>query len=137
MKEKWIKWIPAEGLSNKYDIDLICDKTDGFEILFTDFKNEQKKVRVEFKDSVDAYRNTDESFRVKDINSLSEQYGDDFYGSWTFFKVENSSYAQWLSEQSYGFLKASDLIHFVFIGANCILDVISTYEPKIHLFEEK
>lgn len=137
MKEQWERWEPISGLANKYYIDSIIDEARGFKVILSESDDETKKILVLFEDSIDAYRNTDESFRLKIIHDLDQKYGTDFYGDWTFFKVTNSTYIQWLSEQSYGTSDYQSFVHFSFITADSILDVITNYEPKVERFESK
>lgn len=129
MQENWERWEPISGLSSKYYVESLSDSIEGFRILLSDAYDEYKKVEVLFEDSVHAYRSTDESFRQSVINKIDERYGTEFYSEWTFFKVTNSEYIQWLSEQSYGI--AESLTHFSILAGDSIVDVIAAYEPKI------
>ncbi|KHF30062.1 hypothetical protein [Anoxybacillus sp. EFIL] len=131
MQEKWERWEPIGDLSLKYYVESLSDSIEGFKILLSDAYDENKKVEVIFEDSVHAYRSTDESFRQSVINKIDEQYGTQFYAEWTFFKVANSEYIQWLSEQSYGISESESLIHFCFLAGDSIVDVVAAYEPKI------
>ena len=99
MTEQWIRWEPISGLADKYEIESISDTFDRFTVILSDLKDEEKKVKVTFEGSVDAYRAVNESFRLKTFSELHEKYGVDFYGWWTFFKVADSEYLKWLSEQ--------------------------------------
>ena len=136
MQEQWIHWEPISNLSAKYNIDSISDGMDDFKVELTEYKNEKSKAIVTFENSVDAYRMTDETFRLNCINTLDKQHGSNFYGKWTFFKVINSKYIQWLSEESCTISDSIPFIHFSFIAANCILDVVTTYEPKVELIQK-
>ena len=128
----WTRWEPVEGLAMKYYIDSVSDAKNGFEIIFSK-PNDKNKVRVLFQDNIDSYIKTDESYRLSVIHELGKKYGKNFYGYWTFFKVENSGYLQWLSEQSYGLSNYRPLLHFSFVTADSILDVIAAYEPVIEI----
>ncbi|MGC2310232.1 MAG: hypothetical protein WA432_01265 [Candidatus Babeliaceae bacterium] len=134
MLEKWIQWQPIPNLMKKYYIDSISDTFDGFIILLSD-ENNKSNVRVMFENSIDAYRSTDESFRLKTIHDLGQYYGSSFYTQWTFFKVINSEYLHWLSEQSYKITDTLSFIHFSFIAADSILDVVTNYEPRVELIK--
>jgi hypothetical protein len=114
-------------LKSKYYIDSISDKIEGFEILLTDYDDKTKKILITFKNSIDAYRSTDESFRLKSMDTLNEIYGSKFYQEWTFFKIEKSTYIQWLSEQSYGIIEMAEPIHFCIADVNSFLDIVTTY----------
>ncbi|MCR6106975.1 hypothetical protein HXA34_11810 [Salipaludibacillus agaradhaerens] len=131
MNEQWERWEPIKRLSNKYYIESISDSIKCFKITLCESNDERKKVEVIFDDSVHAYRSTDESFNLKTINTLDEHYGTRFYSNWTFFKVNNSEYTNWLYEQSYGIAASQPLIHFCLIASDSIVDVIAAYEPKI------
>lgn len=132
MSEKWIRWEPIEGLLANYDIDAILDLEEGLKIIL---KCDQKQVNVFFKNGAASYIKTDETLRCYLIGSLSKQYGRDFYASWTFFKVENSEYLQWLEEQSCTISQGYDLQHFVFMTDDSILDVATSGEPIVEHME--
>jgi len=65
------------------------------------------------------------------MGELSQE-ADTSFGKWSFFKVSNSSYIEWLLEQSYG-IPAYEFIHFCFVTENSFLEVVTTYEPAIVL----
>ena len=136
MLEQWTRWEPIQGLAKKYCIDSIIDDTKGFSILLSEYYDEKKKARVVFENSVDAYRSTNESFRLSILYDLSGKHGNEFYAGWTFFKVTNSLYIQWLFEQSYGTSESLNFIHFSFISDDSILDVVTNYEPRVELINE-
>lgn len=106
----------------------------GFEIVLRNYSkfevsDEYKDIRILFDEGVDLYRNIDESF---------------FYGSSSgaslFVKIKNSKYISWLLNVSccLGDKHAKDigLRHFMFIGSNDVLDIISTYDPIIKFVEK-
>ena len=137
MKEKWIKWIPIINLNKKYNIKLITDNIDSFEIVLS--ASNVKDIKVEFNNSIDAYRCTEEGLTLNLLNRLEKQYGKEFYTQWSFFKVENSEYIKWLVNDYGGFdneyAELIGLKHYVFIDDNNILDVIARYEPSFKLIE--
>ncbi len=136
MTEQWIQWRPIDGLGEKYYIDYISDDFQAFKIYLSQEDDEEKKVLMTFENSISAYRRIDETFRLKLISDLKEKYGSNFYGKWTFFRVDNSAYIKWISEQSCGISSDIPFVHFSLIGFNSILDIITTYEPKIELINE-
>ena len=131
MSEMWIKWKPIEGLAPKYDVDLAVDTMDSFKIVLSEMDSPQKRLEVYFDSGVDVYRLTDESYWRNSLHEIDEKYGEDFYGKWTFFKVKNSSYLSWLSEESFEISASRDFTHFAFLAVNSVLEVITNYEPKI------
>src|SRR3989304_7328130 len=101
MQEEWTRWEPIEGLGKSYEIDSVSnDNKNGFVVLLSEYNDEKKRLRVAFENSVCSYRSTDETLRCKKIEQLNDKYGTYFYSKWAFFKVTNSEYLQWLSEQS-------------------------------------
>lgn len=138
MHEQWMKWEPIKGLSRKYDVDFILDgKEGGLIIRLYDDKGKSKKIDMIFKNYAISYRHANESFRIKVIYDLEKKYGKDFYGDWTFFKVLNSEYLHWLSEESCHIYEGISFTHFCILGADSIVDVIASYEPLVQFVEEK
>lgn len=129
-KEEWKKWEPIKNVSAKYFIDYILNNSKIFKIILTNRDNEFKKVSILFESPIHAFRWSDETYRYKTIIMLSEKYGRSFY-SGTFFKVTNSDYIKWLLGQSSEIKNENDLIHFSFIGANSVLDVIGSPDPIV------
>lgn len=130
VKEEWKKWEPIKNVSAKYYIDYILNDSKIFKIILIERDNEFNKVSILFESSIHAFRWSDETYRYKTIIMLSEKYGRSFY-SGTLFKITNSDYIKWLLDQSNKIKNENDLIHFSFIGANSVLDVIGTAEPIV------
>lgn len=129
MEEKWIRWRPIDGLSEKYRFESITHSLDGFEMIFSEVCDERRRIRVFFYD-VDLYRTTREPAMHRLVRELSVRYGDDFCGRWTFFKVENSEYTAWAMEESQGIYEAQYFPHYSFITANAVIDIVSN-EPTV------
>ncbi len=136
MRTQWTKWEPIPHLTEKYNLKSISDGENGTEIILFDIKNSNHKVEISFTYPVDIYRRSDEKYLLETIDQLKQQYGADFYTKWTFFKVTNSPYLQWLSEQSYNITDSTGLTHFALITTNSIVDIIDPCEPKIKLINE-
>lgn len=129
----WKRWEPQALITGKYEINSIVDSDQG---LFLHLSRNSFKVVIHFENSVYAFRKTEETFRQIMIHDLSIHFEKKFYAEWTFFKVENSSYIQWLEKQSGGLAGMFSIQHFVFLGLNSIVDVAVTYEPKIIVSED-
>ncbi len=132
MLEDWIKWEPAQELSEKYFLYSIIESINGFEIILSDYYDDNKKIKILFGNSVHAYRNTNESYRLQTFNFLSEKKID----NWTFFKVINSSYIQWMLEESCDIYKNINFVHFSFFTIESVVDVIGFEDPKIEFINE-
>lgn len=138
MKENWSQWIPIDNLSKKYYIQSIVDDVNnGFQLLLTDENNEAKNLLISFPHSVNAFRQTNETFTLLTIDYLNKTYSSDFYSQWTFFKIENSKYLGWIAEQSFNIGESPyyNFTHFCIITSDVILDIIATYEPTITIFK--
>ncbi len=137
MEEQWIKWEPISGLKGNYNINLVLNDPKTFKIILSDYDNPKSQVIITFEESVASYRDTDETYRYKLICDLGEKYGKEFYINWGLFKVKNSNYIKWLSEQSYGISDHFECNHhFAILGVNCVLDIIASYEPKVEMINE-
>ncbi len=132
MLEQWSKWEPTYGLSKKYYIDAIIDDIRGFKIKLTSRDYEDHKVTINFPESVWMYRSTEEGLRLLTLEQLAQQYGASFYTDWSFFKIKDSQYLNWIYQESYQTITNNKpLIHFCLVAMNDILDVVADYEPKI------
>ena len=132
MTEQWTRWEPISGLAAKHYIESMFDGIDGFKIVLSGADDETKRVQIVFKDSVLAYRSTYEGFKVNIFSDLSKRYGTNFYAQWSFFKVNNSNYLQWVLEQA-GTTDSLSCMHFCVFSSEAIVDIIATYEPIVEL----
>jgi hypothetical protein len=127
MQESWGKWQPISGLEkyhNIYDIEYLAQ---GFFKILLIGHAEGKCVAVIFENGVSAHRYTYESLRTLRMPESS--------GAWTFFKVSKSSYIKLLFEKSNNETDYLSLMHFVFAGADTIIDVVATYEPIVEFID--
>ena len=131
LEEKWTQWKPIKNLSTKYSIDFIIDNINNFEMLLFDTNNKKKVIKIELDGTPEAYRKIDISLRWNTINFLDEKYGYKFYKEWTFFKIQNSKYISWLSEESY--ITNPNLRHFAIITNKSLVDILDFHEPKIEI----
>jgi hypothetical protein len=129
MQEKWIRWEPAANLSTNYYTKSIIDTPEGFKVNL--FDNSGKKILVSFPNSVFAYRSTDESFIYDTLDFLEKNYSKTFYTDWSFFKIENSEYLEWLKKQSGEMYEVYNLKHFCIFTINCMIDIANDSGPEI------
>lgn len=131
MQEKWVQWKPLENLANKYSVKLMTMSMRDFKILLIDTDADTPDVSIVFSYPINTFRNSEEAFRLQTIGYLNENYGGDFYSTWSLFKVENSEYLKWLSEQSGGLSDFYKMIHFCIITDDEIFDFVASDEPKV------
>lgn len=136
MKEQWIKWEPVGGLSARYSIKRLVDDVSVFTLYLSDIENPKKRVEVIFDSFIVSYRNTDESYCDKFAFDLRKEYGADFYVKWTFFRVLNSEYIQWVCQQAGEPYTSEDFYHFSLLTYDGQFDIVATYEPKVIVINE-
>lgn len=118
----WIRWHPEKELAEKYD--LVCFSEDSekkFELILSEEKTIEKKIKILFENQIDIFRITDESFRYNTFSDIIYKYGYDFHVTWTFFKVYNSELLTWLSKQSTQIIDPTKLIHYCIITSELII----------------
>lgn len=124
LSEQWIKLNQTQCLAQSYNVEKIVHSIDKFEIFFAaDVLNLQGKIWITFEEGIFSYRHTKVCFRKKTLKALCEQNGQGFL-EWPFFKVNDSSYIQWLIKQSGGIFSAGDFVHFAFVTRDSLLEVI-------------
>lgn len=132
--EEWNYWKPIQELSGKYYIDFLAISEERLMIQLSN-ENKVQKVEFIFDGTIDAYRYTNESFCFTIFAELSEKYGDDFYQNWSFFKIINSNYLQWLSKKSGTWANEFSFMHFCILGGDEVIDVLARYEPKVTIMD--
>lgn len=131
MIETWTKWEP-KNLPSKIYLKKLIDDKNGLTLEFNDELG-TTIISVEFENQVVSYRNSDEGKRLKTLEFLNEKYGKIFYSEWSFFKVANSLYLKWLNDETYDIYADYNINHYVFLTGNDIIDVLSSYPPKIKI----
>ena len=133
MEEQWKPWDVDSRFNKKYSIESMIDDTENFRIKLFETMSERNDIELVFPDSVIAYCSTDESFRQQTIENLHQCYGGEFYANTTFFWIENSKYLKKIQEESYGVYSQEGLMHFCIMAGDSFVDIITTYEPEIHI----
>lgn len=125
------KWYPAEysDLCSMYDIRSIKDLIEGLFIELVpdsvvDSENEKyETIYIHWPGSYVSYMVSDNGAR--NLINLDENNH-----RWTFFKIMDSKYVDFIIKDSCG-VEGDNLEHFCIIGTNSIIDVLSPYEPQI------
>jgi hypothetical protein len=134
--ESWSRWdLGLSAINGVYYITGIESNPSYFKIKLEQESTAQC-VEVLFSGFVSAFRFVDEGLRLKLYSDLSEKYGADFYHYWTFFEVKNSDYLQWLAVQSYTVSDFYELRHFVIMGSDCMLDIVTACEPEVIIIQD-
>jgi hypothetical protein len=119
---KYSIWQPISDISGRVIIDEIED-SDGGLTIYIHLSKTNKRFKIVF-DSCIAYRNMDESYRVRTFT----EYGG-FDNSLNL--VENSSWLEWFHCESQGFYQDEEITHYAIITDADCMDVLSEFSPKI------
>ena len=136
MHEQWTQWRPIEQLAPQYYTTAIINAATGFHIRFGESNNNPRGLFITFEHSIGAYRITNEGNRAAKLLYLNDTYGHDFFAKWSFFKVVNSDYLEWISQEAAGIFDPKSTEHLVLITENSIIDIVSSYEPTIEIIAD-
>lgn len=131
MKEKWIKYKTDINIPTNITMKWLLDYSEALCITFEIEDKLNSFINVTFDAGVLVYRNRDESDFLKKMNFLTDNYGSRFYIDWRFFKVTNSEFIHWFVDQNYNMFKVDDILHFVFITNDEVIEVLSFTNPKV------
>ena len=131
MDEIWTKWEPIPDLKEKYYVEYIQDDPEIFKVRLYESYASQKRLDIVFENLVKSYRRTDETLRYRVVCYLEKRYDTNFYAKGTFFKITNSKYLEWLSQESCSISDHIPLIHFVLLAADSLVDIVAGYEPIV------
>lgn len=99
MDNIWKVWMPDYDLENTYFISKAVDDEDRIHqfLISNDYK---KKLCVQFPGMVYAYGNRLELAALATLDKIADEAGVFTVSDWTFFVVENSTYAKEVAEES-------------------------------------
>lgn len=130
MNEKWMNCTEFDIPKDKYEVSEVTQNSEGTKILLGGLQND---VLVDF-GFVDSLRITDEGRRIRTYDEVIDiqDYIKSFVGN-PIFKVENSEFVKWIDLESCGSL--IDITHYAIITENDIVDIISSFPPKVIMKE--
>lgn len=129
LQEQWNKWLPMPLIKGMYRVENMQGDLWNLEVLLISLEPPYKQLRIFFKFALIAYQYTLLPYRRKSLKAITKQLGIDG-NSWTFFKVSNSDYTKWLSQQSCEINSTEDFTHYVFITPDIMLDVACWGPPQ-------
>jgi len=132
--EEWARWEPLQGLSGGFSIKELQMSHVGVRIVLFN-ENSGIKIEIWFDGPTYAYRCTNESLCFGIFPALGVRYGHDFYIKWSFFKISNSEYLEWVASKTTGSIDDYPLDHFCIVGNDEIIDVLANYEPSVRVIE--
>ena len=130
--EEWMWWKPLENLPAQCWIDTIDIKAGQLIILVSDDK-ETCTISLKFNNNFHMYKITEENCTLELLDDIIVKYGKPFVYDSAFYLIHNSSYVEWLVQQSKGWLQADKLYHYCIFGVDSVLDVIASQEPEVKI----
>lgn len=130
MENIWKAWIPNYHVEKKYFISKINDDENGLQ-LFLISNDYKEKISVQFPGMVYAYRNRLELAALCTLDKIEDKTRLFTASDWTFFIVENSTYAKEITNESQDIYSFSQLIHFAIVGGQALFEVITDVLPVI------
>ena len=118
-------WSPIENLPFVAYLEALRDDYEGFRILLRGKEAHAPVFRIAF-ESVVAYRNVNESFRLATWAAIGNM------GKLpTFLTVENSRWIEWLVAEAGGVLRADALTHYAIYSPEDCIDIVSEFPPEV------
>lgn len=133
-KDLFEKWTPIDNLKRAYDVDGIYWETSGLSfVLVMDDRmstvDDIQKLKFTWNSSnLISYHVTDETYRA-DCWEL------DFENNGRFYICNESQYLEKFREKSPLF--PDNVIHFVLVGTNTIVDVLAKDYPKVQKVQQR
>ena len=133
MKNKsYKKWNPSVDfmLDKVYDVDNIYFDDGLIVILIPNDIDRSKRSKNNLKLHWPSF----DSFNVNQESHRQSLWISDKEDPWSFYRTSNSDYIEFIKKDSILFSK-DGIFHFLILGTNLIIDVLSRYEPTIELVE--
>lgn len=117
-------WEPVDKIPAQLYLDNIKEDYTGLSIALRG-ENSDDVLSIQFS-SVLSYQNTDENCRLK---SLEEN--PDLSTQSPIFISTQSSYIDWIAEQSYDIIERDSLFHYIITHGDGIIDIVSQQQPSV------
>ena len=121
---RYIKWVPIDSIPNRMYCEAIHDDYEGFRILLKGENSRSKTLRMFF-ESILAYRNVDEGYMLRTLESIKDRE------IFPLYTVHNSIWLRWFHEESYNIVSNKMITHYSIVTPNDIIDILSEFEPIV------
>lgn len=128
--ENWNKWQPFTNNLGKMYIEKVITSDNETEVILSS-ELENNVYKFFFNGEILSIRSSDEGKRIKLFNKLDQIYGLNFFKDWTFFTIKDSEYIKWFNKETYNIYSHYNIMHYVFMGSNNIVEILSTFSPII------
>jgi hypothetical protein len=131
---KWQLWHPLTETSGEYYIKSHHDDFENLKFVLSKYETENNtEIHVTFKSGFEAYRKTNESYRLRLWAYLDETHSDLERAKWPLLIVEDSEYLKFLSEESASFSDYVNHKHYCIMDSEWIFDIASQQQPRVDL----
>ena len=120
------KWEPLQDISFPLTVEKLSDDYGGLTLLLQEKNNSKYNLRMSFLYDHYGYQ--------KLPRPKGEQKCHDYPildTNWNLFKAARTPFAHWLVEESWDFLKITDMIHFVIVTEEHIYEILSPVSPTV------
>ena len=126
-EEMYTRWQPHRKLNSQPIVERIFDDDTGLNVLLKLVDERESQLLLRFESSV-AYRNINESYRLRTWNRINSERWDG-----GCYILENSKFVAWLKKEAGGILDDISLIHYcIFTDEDCI-DVVTEFQPVVEI----
>ena len=125
-------WRPIEGLGNKVHIYSVCNDYESFRVVLVEHGNTTRRLLLDFRGSVRAYRETDDLVALHLLRGHVEPFENEEPHPWALYTVTNSEYLKWASHNS-GIdpITILGIVHYAICTEDAVLEILSWCEPKV------
>lgn len=95
-----------------------------------------RTLQFTFPNGALSYRYADEGDRLEMLAYLSKNHQNESFKKmysiyYPTFLIEDSDYLKWFYEESENSYNDDEVTHYIFLTSNDVIDVLSTYPPKV------
>lgn len=122
--EAYETWIPLPDLASRLNLAGLSHTDEGVRLLLQHQVGEGRILPLLFESPV-AYRNINESYRIRTWNRLGEAERSSLQ------RVHHSEWVEWLRREAGGVLDAVTLHHYaIFTDEDCV-EIVTEFPPRV------
>lgn len=114
-------WTPADNFPRKVFVESVTDNRDGLHVVLGTHRH-AKKMHLTFESYI-AYRNMNETNRLRTWSQV------DMRNHSSFMTINNSTWIDWLVNESEGLLELINLVHYAIYTDDDCIDVVAPSSP--------
>ncbi len=132
MQNDVIKWIPNGKIQHgSYELKYINDDFDSLRICIA---NNEQEIIIHWDGIVESYRRSTEEARFTFVSEEWQKIQNTF-PNWAFFIMKQSNYRSAFYADYGEFAEPDEFTHYMIVTENCIIDIVSSFEPDVSVIE--